>query len=702
MKEQTMNETGFPLQMEALIEDSIAHIISHGDSQQFVDWIRKHIEDYYTGPDRRQGGLFSNPAVADPGQIILEPDMLHALAIKLATVIWNSIPLPSNNFRPLPMPVPKRNDPCLCGSGKKYKQCCAQLPDFPVLSADETWPIVFDKLDKETAARSIRENQVPINALVTIADGYLESDQPKKAAALLAPLFEGNIRKTNDAAEHALHLLCNAYDELGHNKKKTTLLLNITNNVGRSPLRSGAWQRLSTMRIDSGDADGAWAAFQNAQRDDPLSPGLGLLEVQILNGQGRNEDAAQRADFWVRKMRRAGIPDDEMPLAFLIEVAKDPIRAFANLGLEISDDSGLSLKHWLEMLHDRPIPDYSICEGNSGNDLGFESGMDALRKQLSGYGIDEDQIEEVLREMKDKSDDFRDDEQVPDEENILPETNVMSLQAPADLAELELKWHRIYPLDKPFSIHETPFGESDPWDVFEEEKWAPWLQDHPAAFDSLDILDDLATALMLHPQFGASWLNETLLLPLLQRSEAITDKALAAAGEPQLHWVMPGNRPALRAMARLVNIKLFMEDEQAEGIHRAQRLIAINPSDNHGYRTIVMNQLIKEGRDEEALRLAQQYPEDMNPEITFGKVLVLYRLGRQKEAVEEVGNAIEFLGKIPRYLTAKRIRKPKLHPDGVTYGGDDQAWYYREHMRDVWLQTPGALEWLKNAEKVFQ
>jgi len=88
-------------------------------------------------------------------------------------------------------------------------------------------------------------------------------------------------------------------------------------------------------------------AFQNAQRDDPNSLGLGLLEVQILNAQGRNEKAKQRADFWVRKMRRAGVPDDKMPLAFLIEVARDPIEAFADLGLESVDDSVLLLKQWL-------------------------------------------------------------------------------------------------------------------------------------------------------------------------------------------------------------------------------------------------------------------------------------------------------------------------------------------------------------------
>ena len=40
--------------------------------------------------------------------------------------------LPGEDEAPLPPPVepiqtegkPKRNDPCPCGSGKKYKQCC--------------------------------------------------------------------------------------------------------------------------------------------------------------------------------------------------------------------------------------------------------------------------------------------------------------------------------------------------------------------------------------------------------------------------------------------------------------------------------------------------------------------------------------------------------------------------------------------------
>ena len=691
----------FPLRMEALIEDSIEHIVCHEDPQHFIGWICEHIHDYYTGPDVQQGGLFV--AATEPDQVIMDPEMLRALGVTFANMIWNSTPLPSNHFKPRPLPLPGRNDPCPCGSGRKYKQCCAQLPAMPALSVDGIWPIIFERLDKETAARAIRENQVPINALSTIANEYLESGQPKKAATLLAALFDGNIRKTNDDAEFALTLLCNAYDDLGHKKKKITLLQYIIDTVPRSPLRSGAWQRLSTIRMDKGDADGAWDAFQHAQRDDPKSPGLGLLEVQILNAQGRNEKARQRADFWVRQMRRAGHADDELPLAFMIEVARDPVEAFADFGLESVDDAGMLLKQWLESIQGRPLPEYTIGEEMTPTGPCDGSGMNALREQLSSYGMDEYQILQALDELKNGLGDTGDDEEDGvEEEDFLPETDGKSLHPPASLDKLELDWHGIYPLDKPFSIHETPSGDADPWDVFEERKWASWLQAHPAAFDSLDIIDDLATALMLHPQFGAAWLNEALLLPLLHRSEAITDKALATAGESKLPWVMPGNRPALRAMVRLVNVKDIMEGNKEEALHRARRLISINPNDNHGFRTMVMNQLIIRGLDEEALQLAQGYPGDMNPEVTFGKILALYRLGVKKEAVEELGHALEFLGKIPRYLTAKRIRKPKLRPDAIQFGGDDQAWYYREEMRDVWLQTPGALDWLKNAEKAFQ
>jgi len=425
--------------------------------------------------------------------------------------------------------------------------------------------------------------------------------------------------------------------------------------------------------------------------------------VQILNAQGLNEKARERADFWVRKMRRAGLEDDEMPLAFLIAVSENPIEAFADMGLEMDDDAGLLLKEWLTTVADRPLPEYNITDESTPTEFDEEEGMAMLRKQFSSYGMDQSQIDEALQEFKNRLEESEDTdtEDALDQNLFVVENNGRLLETPEQVQQLEQEWHQIYPLDKPFSVHETPFGEDDPWDVFEEMEWVNWLLNNPAAFDSLDILDDLATALMLHPQIGATWLDETMLKPILYRAEAILEKVFEVDTDVQLHWVMPENRSVLRALSRLVNMAMLDGDLNAV-LLRSQRLIAINPNDNHGFRMIVMNQLIHQNRDEQALALADRFPNDMNPEVAYGRVLALYRLGRQKEAVEALGNSLEYLGKIPRYLIAKRVKKPKLTPDRTMLGGDDQAWYYREEMRDVWQQTPGAIGWLKKAEKAFR
>ena len=67
------------------------------------------------------------------------------------------------------------------------------------------------------------------------------------------------------------------------------------------------------------------------------------------------------------------------------------------------------------------------------------------------------------------------------------------------------------------------------------------------------------------------------------------------------------------------------------------------------------------------------------------------------EAQERLDHAIGSLPKCPRYLLRERVHKPKLHADGIRIGGDDQAWLYRESMRDVWKSTPNALAWLRRS-----
>ena len=50
------------------------------------------------------------------------------------------------------------------------------------------------------------------------------------------------------------------------------------------------------------------------------------------------------------------------------------------------------------------------------------------------------------------------------------------------------------------------------------------------------------------------------------------------------------------------------------------------------------------------------------------------------------------LPRIPHYLTRKRVRQPGTGP-GIDQ--DDQAWLYRQAMRDVWAAEPGLMNWMK-------
>ena len=131
----------------------------------------------------------------------------------------------------------------------------------------------------------------------------------------------------------------------------------------------------------------------------------------------------------------------------------------------------------------------------------------------------------------------------------------------------------------------------------------------------------------------------------------------------------------------------------------AGRLLALNPHDNHGFRAAVVNQLLFDGDDAGVLEIAGKYPDDLQPEIPYGRVLALYRLQRLEEAQDALRAAMEDLPKVARYLTVKRVRTPKLDPRGVLMGGDDQAWLYRDEMRDLWLKTPGAIDWLTQTAK---
>ena len=103
----------------------------------------------------------------------------------------------------------------------------------------------------------------------------------------------------------------------------------------------------------------------------------------------------------------------------------------------------------------------------------------------------------------------------------------------------------------------------------------------------LDVLDDLATAVCVHDSYGAAALDTVLMIPILERALAIVEKATGGASDAILPWGFPENRPALRAMDRLIGGRLASGDDSG-GEWLAGRMLALNPNDNHGTRALIV------------------------------------------------------------------------------------------------------------------
>jgi hypothetical protein len=138
----------------------------------------------------------------------------------------------------------------------------------------------------------------------------------------------------------------------------------------------------------------------------------------------------------------------------------------------------------------------------------------------------------------------------------------------------------VFPLAKPFSAQDQPFGGDRVWEPDIETQWCEFLQQHPQAFDSLDILDDLATAAGRHAQAQSPWVDALLLCPLLARSAELVEATCREAGGLLLPWSIEENRPALRSLFRLFQQQLG-GGNRAAAMATANRLLQLNPADDH-------------------------------------------------------------------------------------------------------------------------
>ena len=582
-------------------------------------------------------GLF--PEIFPEGE---EPHHRDAAALTMGRALWNATPLPADGYRPRPLAQPFPNAPCTCGSGMAYRECCQEVDEQLSVPPEVVWPLLMELLPHQEAERVVAEGLVPLDSVGLLAEKLMHAGAWSRTVGLLEPRFNDGAARFDERDEFLFEMLMDAYLEQGATRKRSTLIKRLL-ETSRPPFRAVVWEREALIRSDGGDREGAWEAFHQAQRDNPESVRIGALEVTLLMAEGDLERLAERSRYWIARFRRMGLPPEHPTLALFERLTDDPAATLAAMG-DVGEAGAVGrLIELLASAADAPLPRYAL----EPMELGTESGGEAY-----------------------------------------------VLMSSAAQQKLEDRWRERWPMEKPFSVNAQPIDEYDVWEPEVAEGWLAFLEENPKALSNLSILDDLAMGIAQLEHAYTEPVLETLWAPLLSRAEAVIDRALKGESEAELPWLVEENRPALRLLAHLANLHELRHDEAAEQA-LYERLLALNPNDNHGYRIRVINQRLAAGDDEGALVIAERYPDDHMVDVSFGRALALHRLGRTEAADEALRKAVEQSPLVAEYLLAKRVRKPRIDHFGVTVGGPDEAWLYRDAMRKVWAESKGALAWLK-------
>ena len=653
-----------------LVDAAVERIVATDDLDDFLGW--------FSGEVYRRCLLARAPLDASETKI---------LAAQLGRSIWGATPAPHNDFRPQPLPKPGRNAPCYCGSGVKYKRCCARFPAPPAMASADLWPAVLAALPQRDCRQVVAAGRVPVESLIDAAEESRDMGRSARAIGFLEPLFGEKLAGTGHQYDYALSLLCDLYDDTGRTRKKARLLERIVREAPRSELRSGAFQRIATIRMDRGDRAGAWEAFRRAQRDTPGDSAIGMLEVHLLMAENRPEQARESARVWRGRLMKLNAGEFEGAIAFLTAVARGPYRALAQTMIDATGGAGQRLFEALPGLDGRPLPRYEVVAVPALDPSGDPEAD--IATQLRGMGVPEEDVRKMASELLEQ---YRNLESGDDPIEEAPDEH-FALEAPERLQTLEADWHAIYSPGKPFSVYDAPRHAAFPWDLDVEDVWMSFLDRHSEAFDSVDILDDLATAVEIHPMSDSMGLREAMQTPLVERGARILRQAAGEAGrsgDRRLSWADARNRPGLRCLARAQSLAMERDDIERARTH-AELLLALNPGDNHGMRTSLMNIYLRTGQNEAAAELASRYEDDMFAELPYGRVLALVRMGRMDAASEAARRAVNALPEVRRYLMRKRARKPRIDPHGVVPGSKEQAWIYRNEMRKVWVNESEAM-----------
>lgn len=158
-------------------------------------------------------------------------------------------------------------------------------------------------------------------------------------------------------------------------------------------------------------------------------------------------------------------------------------------------------------------------------------------------------------------------------------------------------------------------------------------------------------------------------------------------------WGLIETRPFMRAKLHYAEA-LSLLGKTTEAIQEYEELLELNPMDNQGVRYSLFVAYIDAGDYKKAGNLLQQYDGDTAQDLFNKLLLELHENGFTTEAVKLLKEAKKENKFVINYLTGKK-RLPAYPPDYYGFGDENEAIVYADMHLQLWKRIDGLQEWLK-------
>jgi len=618
-------------EIELILTVAGKKISKNVEAADFLEWFRTSVPDI--APD-----FYRAAESADGGS--------GAILYLFGRSLWNAMPQPSNRYRPKPLPKPASNGRCPCGSGTKYKQCCATAPTVPpIFESVNLLRFVLDGVS-QSVLKNIEGRYIDAEALADVAEQWKADGQYHRSLLLLEPIFDDG-KKLPKHAGYLFEVMLDCWPIGVKPKRRLQTCMRLSQHAN-ADVASAALQGAIGILAHEGKIDEAWVLFHQGMRAYPEDVNFAGLELVLLMSSNRFEDPKRRAEFWIHRLKRFGSEYDDYAKRLSAMV-------------ESREDNG----------HLEKAREQSAV-------------VDVLASIIESEAIQYDAYSPLPEDVNDP----------------------FVLMPIGELAGIERRWAESVGSSKPQLIelnsYEEPISLVDFISALENE---PACLNSLDVLDDMtqsmlvlsDLMPELKPLVTLLLQRA-----ETLFYGLLTNTKpevGVTTKhweEILPSLDREVPWLFMENRPMLRMMVRhIVDYREKFASNSVNWLPRAQAVLLVNPNDNHGLRGWVSGELLRLKRPAEALQVLDRYPDDSMGETLMNRTLALYMLNRVEGALDALLSGGSRLREMRRGITLKRYPRPRdFDLDHVIMGGRSESWLYRDEMRDCWEEV-GAIDWLK-------